>query len=118
MKMNIYKLEFFMYKKITQAIKNNIQAWHEPLEDVDNIYFYRIRFIPIWVKSSESAKSESAFIIEFSKKRDEYSDVYTEILSEKELDFSIEEHRQNLEKENENGIFFAKSFISNQTWYE
>lgn len=111
--MIIEKLESEKKDKIYDAIKNYISAWLKIPSDIDvnNLNIERIRFVKEW---GPKDNKEFAYIIEFHTK----TDFHRELLSESELDLTVDEHKKNIKIQNENFMLFAKDVLVHDMWYE
>lgn len=105
----IEKIEIELRELIISSLKKYIYAWHKTPKglDIENLEIKRIRYVMKWGKIDSP---EDAFIIEFNSRKD--------VLSRSELGLSTEEFKSLIEKHNQEGILFAKTFISVQEWYE
>lgn len=110
--MEINKLDTHTYETLVDSLKNYIRAWHKiPFGiDIENLKIKRIRYIKEWgfVKAPEDG-----FILEIETT----DDLYIELLGRSELNMTVEQIKEALIVQNENGLLFGKEFISNEGWH-
>lgn len=111
--MKIEKLDNHMYDLIVSTLKNYVKARYRNQEelDVENLVIRRIRFIKHWGLRNAP---EDGFILEFTSPLGRHKD----LLGRSELGRSAEEIKASLDKQQQDGLLFGKSFTTNQDWFE